>query len=334
MGESSVECASLTEAMNSKALAIESAMDADDVLANITAMATSYTGSMNVQNITDFARDAHQETTDASIAAGLATDQTESLCQTGHWASTVEKRDQFFMLAHQAADSVAVHAAEAKNGLAILIAAYNDMKRLTALIKYDGTEKVAIEQELFVLGEELVGKIEKVELQIEDLENAMDLTKDEMDLLNLGRTRDTLVTEQVSLEDLQLTNEEILNEQLDIKQAFFEEEILPDWSREEPLQFIAKSYGQEKKSATNWNRANEPTGSKEEWFGKFGNLVLEEVPHRLTMAFNITTGGCIEHNTTLLVTVNLTEVPFWSTFHPGACIESTMTPGLIPDVSA
>lgn len=333
MGVSSVECVELNKAINSRAMADESAAEANTTFDNILDMASNYRGSAAVLKSIAFAEDAHQEVLEASINAGWATSQTESYCQTAHWASTNEDRDAFFGHADDAAGQVAMFAASARNGLYVLKEVRIALSQFIAVVTSDGSGTGGIEETLLQQGQELAEKIEQLKAGIEEIDTEVGLTTDRTLLASLGREKEILLKEEGELKELLATNEEILSEQIEVKKGIFEQEFRPNYDFEEPLQFILKSYGQEKKGVASWARTDEEEGSKEAWFGRFGTLVVDEVPRRLMLVFNETSGGCIAENTILEVMVNLTEVPIWSTFGTAVCFEQTLTPGLIPDAT-
>jgi len=59
---------------------------------------------------------------------------------------------------------------------------------------------------------------------------------------------------------------------------------------------------------TNWDPQDEAAGSKEEWFQKFGDIIVKEVPCQLKLVYNTSTGGCIKEDAELSVMVVVTEL--------------------------
>jgi hypothetical protein len=327
IGESSVECIELNDAIEYKALAETAVLEANRTLAKILALAEPYSsGSGDVVNITEFAVDVHQEVLDVSISAGLATEQTEAYCLTATWASTNDRRDTFFHYAKGASEQAGLFAAAARQCKYLLYETLKDLETLVNAIEYDVPETKGIEKELLAEGASLFAKIKKVIDELKSVDSKMDTESDTKALWSLGRSRDTLENTKVELEGLQTANEEILSEQLEIKKLVVEEEIVPDYTYEMPLHMVLESYGGETTSASNWDAADQT--DEEEWFSRFGHMVVKEIPLRLMMTFNETAGGCISENTTIDVLVMLTEVPKWETFYPAVCIEDTVQPGL------
>ena len=80
-------------------------------------------------------------------------------------------------------------------------------------------------------------------------------------------------------------------------------------AEEAPLQLVLRAYNGESKSSRNWDPASVKTESLEEWFTKFGNALIVEIPERLmeTDVMLQAGGSCINQGPTM-VTVYIDEL--------------------------
>lgn len=325
LSQSSTECEFVEAATNDKAVAETSSVIAEETLDMVLDMASNYQGNQDITTIVDAARDAHEEVMLASESAAGAATTTESSCSDAQRVRDDSWKQKLLGRAQDSADEAAQHAAAARDGLFRLREAENDMKVLTAVLEYDiGSGEM--EKELMEEGQSLVEKIDEVVDEIKQVDSNISQATDESLLQSLGMSRDTLVEEGEQLEKLLQTNQDILTVQTDLKKEIFEEEVRPDFNLEDPLHFMLVSFGEEKKSHASWDIASETTSSNEEWFRKFGNLVVDVIPRTLMLVFNTTSGGCITEDTVLQVTINLTEVPIWETNNPATCFMNALVP--------
>jgi len=166
--------------------------------------------------------------------------------------------------------------------------ARDEMEEVVALIEYDPVMselETTVEEDGAILLEHLNAvktKIAVVEFQIQQLPDTSPI------IGVLEKKRASLLEEEMQIETV-LTNEEQFHiSQSALKKDEFYESVAPNFVESPPLQYILRSRQENNNLVVeaNWDLEDEVSGSKEEWFRRFGDNLVADVPRRLMLVYN------------------------------------------------
>ena len=322
LGASNTDCEEVKTAVIQKTIAEQALLLSGAIYDEVMQMASGYDGNADVESIKMKAQAAHQKVQEEGAAAATAAELASEWCGQSQNPQMRRLQGAYEQLVQEEATVATQATQQAREALSEEKVSRNEMEELVSLIEFDPAMsqlEVAIEEDEALLKDHLnavESEISHVDSQIEQLPAAAPK------VVSLEKKRDSLVKEEIQIEDV-LTNEEQFRlSQSALKKDEFYESVAPIFIAAPPLQYILRSsqHGTNLTVETNWDPEDETAGSKEEWFRRFGDMVASEVPKRLIKVYNTSTGGCITEDTDLSVVVIVTELEtMWETFDQVQC---------------
>lgn len=304
LASSQTECDEGLVAANEPTLAEEAVKTADEKYANIVATASLHAENKDMQGLLDEASAVHMKVQQEADMTTLNAKFASTWC--GHALSTQRPnyRDWYAKYAMEARDEATQHSLRARNALDVLKTSLaQDIQDLILMIELN-PDMIMLEAEYEVDKQILTDHLEDVKAAIGELDVEMAaLPVDAPETIPLLRQRAPLVEEQKQVEGAISSASAFGLGQSELLRKELLESLTPGCDVDPPLVYTLRSFQGYQASDTNWSPEEETNGSKEEWYRKFGDLIAQRVPERLTYLYNITSGGCIDPGKTYLATI-------------------------------
>lgn len=312
LNTSNTACEQVKQAMIQKTIAEETLVQSDKTYDEVMKLARNVAANTDIERIKQEIEFAHLrvelETTKARAAADLASLMCNKAADNSIRKLVNEDNELV-----QEVEAAATAVVEARLSLTDEKRLRDEMEEVVALIDLNpamGQDEAT----LLELKDAVEAEILQVESQIEALPESSG------EIATLERKKQSLLAEKTEIEEALSNQNEFTISQSALKKGEFYDSVAPDFNEFPPLQYILTSTlaGTNLTVQKNWGN-EETSGSKEEWFRRFGDLLVM-LPRRLIRVYNTTTGGCITEETELSVSVNVTEIEsVWETLDPVEC---------------
>lgn len=318
---SNTGCEQVKKAMVQKTLAEEAVLVADEIYDEVLELALLYPDNADVILIKEKATAAHSKVKQEGAAAAAAAELAS------HFCDQVQRRleeSDFESLVQEETSAATEATLLARVALSGEKQARDEMEELVSLIEFDpvlSEIEGTTEEDEAVLKDHLAAveaEILEVDSQIKALPKAAPATK----VAALDNKLESLMEEENQIEEALVNEEQFRLSQSALVKDEFYESVAPDFVATPPLEYVLRSSlsGTNLTVEINWDPLDEVSGSKEEWFRRYGDMIVVDIPKRLFKAYNTTTGGCIEEDSDLIVVVLLNELEtVWESSDPLQC---------------
>jgi len=324
LASSNTNCKQVKVAMIQKTIAEETVEESRKMKDEIIALSNGYDGNANIEKIKAKAEAAHLKVQEEAVKACTAADLASDYC--GQARSMMRGLQEQQALQDEL-DVATAAVVDSRVALSDEIVALGEMREAVALVDFDPTMS---QLEASVKEDEaiLVDHLDAVETKIADVKAQLQQVSGS-EGTGLEKQKGSLEEEETKIEKVLSDQDKFLISESAFKKDEYYNSVAPDFLGSPPLQYILRSRpsGDSVTVEINWDPQDEAAGSKEEWFRKFGDIIVKEVPRRLKLVYNTSTGGCIKEDAELSVTVVVTELQtMWEQFDSAICFPETPSP--------
>lgn len=322
---SNTACEEVKQAMVQKTIAEETLIQSDATYDDVMMLATNLEGNPDVERIKDEAKSAHLRVQVEATKARAAADLASNLCDKVNASSLRRLANINEELEREALDALTA-VVDARQWFTRAKHLKDEMEEVISLNQFDPSisdlknTNPNDEATLLELKQAVEAEILQVQSQIQALPESSDK------IAALENKKEFLLKEKADIEEALSGNHEFTISQSALKKDQFYVSVAPDFDESPPLQYILTTTQTNANlmAKKNWDDQSETSGSKEEWFRRFGDL-LAILPRRLRLVYKTETGGCLKEDSALSVTVIITEIEsIWETLNPEECTLDTV----------
>jgi hypothetical protein len=273
---SNTACEQVKQAMIQKTIAEETVAQGEKIYDQVMSLSLGLEGNADIEKIKREAEIAHLQVANEAAKACAAADLASQLCRASQNRALRGLTEEEEDLVQQEVQVATTAVVESRYALSQEKTSRDDIEEIVALIEFDPAmseleaaikedEKILIEHQTAVKTE-----ISLVDSQIQASPNTT--TK----VVPLELKKASLVKEEQQIEGALLNEEQFRISQSALKKDEYYSSVAPDFNVSPPLQYILRS-NQIDNIVTvekNWDEQDAKSGSKEEWFRRFGDMLV------------------------------------------------------------